>query len=271
MQVRRNWVLCSYKTASQSPSRHKHVLSKTEQQYAQIEKECLAIVFGCNKFSQYITRRDKVTVESDHNPLQAIFKKSLLAAPSRLQRMILQLQKYNIEVTYKPGSQMYVADHLSLAQLPEEHKTWDEFQVFALELEQINPLNRIKLNDDKLAVLQKATEQDPIMQTLKSVILIGWPAKRDSVPISVREYCNYKEDLSLHNGILFRRDRIIVPKSLRPEDITRLHSSHQVIESCLRKARDRVYWLAMNADIKEAVTKCEVCTEFEARNATQPM
>ena len=34
-------------------------LSKTEQQCAQIEKECLAIVFGCNKFSQYITRRVK--------------------------------------------------------------------------------------------------------------------------------------------------------------------------------------------------------------------
>lgn len=166
---------------------------------------------------------------------------------------------------------MYVADHLSRAQLPEEHKTCDEFQVFALELEQINPLNHIKLNDDKLAVLQKATEQDPIMQTLKSVILIGWPEKRDSVPISVRDYWNYKENLSLHNGILFKRDRIIVPKSLRHKVITRLHSSHQGIESCLSKARDRVYWPAMNADIKEAVTKCEVGAEFEARNATLPM
>ena len=199
-----------------------------------------------------------MTIESDHKPLQPIFKKSLLAAPSRLQRMILQLQNYNIEVTYKPGSQMYVADHLSRAQLPEEHKTCDEFQVFALELEQINPLNHIKLNDDKLAVLQKAMEQDPIMQTLKSVILIGWPEKCDSIPISVRDYWNYKEDLSLHNGILFKRDRIIVPKSLRHEVVTRLHSSHQGIESRLRKVRDRVYWPAMNADIKEAVTKCEV-------------
>ena len=34
-------------------------LSTTEQRYAQIEKECLAIVFGCEKFSQYISRREK--------------------------------------------------------------------------------------------------------------------------------------------------------------------------------------------------------------------
>lgn len=59
-------------------------LSETEQRYAQIEKECLAIVFGCTKFSQYITRRDQVPVESDYKPLQSIFKKSLLAAPSQL-------------------------------------------------------------------------------------------------------------------------------------------------------------------------------------------
>lgn len=56
-------------------------LSEVEQRYAQIEKECLAIVFGCQKFSQYITRREKVTIESDHKPLQSIFKKSLLHTP----------------------------------------------------------------------------------------------------------------------------------------------------------------------------------------------
>ena len=62
-------------------------LSQVEQCYAQIEKECLEIIFACTKFSQYITRRAVITVETDHKPLQSIFKKSLLTAPSRLQRM----------------------------------------------------------------------------------------------------------------------------------------------------------------------------------------
>ena len=60
-------------------------LSKTEQSYAQIEKECLAIVFGCESFKQYLLRRDSIQVESDHKPLEVIFKKSLLSAPNRLQ------------------------------------------------------------------------------------------------------------------------------------------------------------------------------------------
>ena len=66
------------------------ILSPVEQRYVQIEKECLAIVFACPKFSQYITRREIITVETDHKPLQSIFKKSLLYAPSRLQRILLQ-------------------------------------------------------------------------------------------------------------------------------------------------------------------------------------
>ena len=47
-------------------------LTATEQSYLQIEKECLAIVFACEKFAQYISRRDSMTVESDHKPLQSI-------------------------------------------------------------------------------------------------------------------------------------------------------------------------------------------------------
>ena len=125
-------------------------LSEVEQRYPQIEKECMAIVFGCQKFSQYITRREKVTIESDHKPLQSIFKKSLLHTPCRLQRMMLRLQRYNLEVVYKSGSQMFVADHLSRAFLTDNSPDEEEIQVFALELEAMNPFDKIKIRSERL-------------------------------------------------------------------------------------------------------------------------
>ena len=193
-------------------------LSQVEQRYAQIEKECLAIVFACAKFSQYITRREVITVETDHKPLQSIFKKSLLTAPSRLQRMLLRLQRHNLNVKYKPGSQMYVADHLSRAYLSQTKDTpKDEFQVFTLELEEINPLDTVKITSERLSQLQKATEQDPVMQALKNTILIGWPDTKEQIPLTVRDYWNFREELTLHNGVLFKNQRIIILQSLRSE------------------------------------------------------
>lgn len=70
-------------------------LTETQINYAQIEKELLAICFGLNKFHQYLFGK-KVVVETDHQPLITIFKKPLNKCPARLQRMLIQIQKYDI-------------------------------------------------------------------------------------------------------------------------------------------------------------------------------
>ena len=59
-------------------------LTSAETNYAQIEKELLAIVFASEKFYQYVYGRDKVHVQSDHKPLEVIFKRPLVTAPKGL-------------------------------------------------------------------------------------------------------------------------------------------------------------------------------------------
>ena len=93
-------------------------MTTTQERYAQIEKELLAVVFACERFHQYIYGKT-VEVHSDHKPLENILKKPLGAAPARLQRMLLRLQKYDINLIYKPGKLLKVADTLSRAQLAE--------------------------------------------------------------------------------------------------------------------------------------------------------
>ena len=87
-------------------------LTPTETRYAQIEKELLAIVFACDHFEAYVYGREAVQVETDHQPLVSIVKKPLNSAPSRLQRMLLRLQKYNLNLKYKRGPMMFLADTL---------------------------------------------------------------------------------------------------------------------------------------------------------------
>ena len=91
-------------------------LTSTEQNNAQIEKELLSIVFGVEKFHQYTYGR-KVHVGSDHKPLETIHTKPLVSASKRLQRILLRLQRYDLEIKYTPGKDMHLADTLSRAYL----------------------------------------------------------------------------------------------------------------------------------------------------------
>ena len=77
-------------------------LTPTEQRYAQIEKECLAIVYALERFHQYTFGRS-VLVYSDHKPLESILKKPLASAPRRLQGMMMRLQRYDVTVSYERG------------------------------------------------------------------------------------------------------------------------------------------------------------------------
>ena len=79
-----------------------------------LKKKCCQIVFAVERFEQCVYGRP-VKVETDHKPLESIFKKSLISAPKRLQRMLLRLQKFDLEVTYKKGTEMVLADTLSRA------------------------------------------------------------------------------------------------------------------------------------------------------------
>ena len=65
-------------------------LTESQQNYAQIEKEMLVIVFGCERFHDFLYGQDVVTVGSDHKPLEAILKKPIHQSPLRLQKMILR-------------------------------------------------------------------------------------------------------------------------------------------------------------------------------------
>ena len=88
-------------------------LSKSESNYEPIQLECLAIVFAMNKFDQYIFGYPNVTIHTDRRPLEAIMNKSLLAAPTRIQAMMLALQRYAFTVTWKPGKEQIIADLLT--------------------------------------------------------------------------------------------------------------------------------------------------------------
>ena len=93
---------------------------------------------------------------------------------------------------------MYIADHLSRAYLASQGEEDKEIQVFALEVETLNRLDSLTVSSEKLPRLQNETEQDTVFQTLKTTVLVGWPEQKSQIPIPLRDFWNYRDEISLH-------------------------------------------------------------------------
>jgi len=93
----------------------------------------------------------------------------------------------------------------------------------------------LPVSDSKLEEIRSQSEKDPQFQTLKGVILRGWPEEKRKCPVSVSEFWNHCDELSYLHGIIFKGEKIVIPTSLRSNMLSRVHASHLGIEKALRR------------------------------------
>ena len=251
-----------------------HTLNSTEKNYAQIEKKCLAIVSCVDKWHQYLYGKRDITVHTDHQPLETIFKKPLSNAPRRLQRMMLKLQINQFTVRYKKGKELYVADTLSRAAVADHHQSLSsikqEYEVFRLELAEMDFVpNRVTA--DTLMRIRRETAEDPVLAALHTVIMNGWPSERKEAPEELRVYWNFRDEISVYDGVLYRSHQVIVPASLRPEMLRKIHKAHQGADSSIRRARESLFWPRIQAAIRETCLSCGICAQYLSERPQKPI
>ena len=140
-------------------------LTPAETRYANIERELLAVVYGCKKLHSYLYGRSFV-VKTDHRPLEQIHKKNLMQAPPRHKRMLLRLQPYDCVIKYLPGREMVTADALSRL------SPSDEFEVSDMN---VKVHHLIRITPAKMEEFKKETEKDETLQFLAHKVMQGWP------------------------------------------------------------------------------------------------
>ena len=240
----------------------------------------MVILFACERFNQYLHGRETITVSTDHKPLVPIFTKSIFKAPKQLQRMILRLQKYSLKVQYCPGSQMYIADMLSRAYLKESVSNMTpDYQIFQLihkdsvfqDIEDTNFMEYLRMSEATHAQIKQYTQTDTTLQALLTTILAGWPSAKEEVPICIRMFWGYRDEVTAQNGVLYKGSRIIIPKLLQKQMLLRTHSSHQGAEACIGRARDVIFWPGMTAEIKDMVSQCSTCAAFQVKQQKEPL
>ena len=175
-------------------------LTSTERNYAQIEKETLAIIYGVQKFDQFLRGR-RFTFLADHKPLTTIFgsKKGILTtSANRRQRWALRLTGYVYEIEYRSTLNFDHVDGLSRLPIgPDKDFNNQEPGEISLiasiqrKLQQNLPLHA--------AQIAKATQKDPILVQVYNYTLSGWPL---SITDNLQPYYRIRNELSTSHGCL---------------------------------------------------------------------
>ena len=104
-------------------------LTDTEQRYAQLEKEALALTWACERLSNYLVGT-KFLIETDHKPLVPMLStKCLDELPVRVQRFRMRMMRFQYSIVHVPGKALITADALSRAPLTQASQADEQLSV----------------------------------------------------------------------------------------------------------------------------------------------
>ena len=235
-------------------------MSPAERNYAHIEKEALAIVFGVKKFQKYLYGRT-FKVVTDHQPLTVLFdtkRPASAVAVARIHRWLTFLADYSYRIVYKSGKTINNADGLSRLPLPSTTDNSDEIFYFS-------PASELPVTSKDV---ERETAKDKVLSAVREMTCRGWPQKvsDEYQPFFVRRF-----ELSVDMGCLVWNNRVIVPKSLQDDMLSLLHEQHMGITKMKAVARAMVWWPSMDKALEDVAKRCGVCQSVVSIGQPAPL
>ena len=101
------------------------------------------------------------------------------------------------------------------------------------------------------------------MQELWRIVQEGWPSHKAEVPDAVRLYFEFRDQMTTQDGLVFKGQVMVIPAALRTE-MAKCHATHIGIEGCVRRVRGSMYWPRMSSDLKDYISRCDVCLAYQS-------
>ena len=234
-------------------------LSDTEQRYAVIEKEALAVTWACERLSEYILGL-KTTIETDHKPLVPLLgSMELYKLPPRIQRFRLRLMRYNVNMIHVSGKNQITADALSRAPVSQPNQEdlnfLEETKAYAQMYSATHPASY-----DRLQQFKEAQKADTETVQVRIYCQNGWP---DFMPENslLKQYWINRQHFTIIDDLLLYDTRIVIPRALRLDVLNKLHEGHMGITKTRALATSSVWWPYLSSQIEEMVQKCFTCSK----------
>ena len=181
----------------------------------------------------------------------------------QIQRILLKINQYRVQIIYKHGPDIFIADWL----LRHNHAEGKDQLIKAMEVQ----ADIIQTATDmpeclSMTELQQALSQDDHLQKLKNIKIAGWPDSKDKINAELKPFWSHRDKLAIIDGIILKGRHIIIPSNTK-QVLDQLHTNHMGIEKTKLLAHKCGYWYSINADIEKYIKQCATCLEFQQ---TQP-
>ena len=240
-------------------------LTETEQRYAQIEKEALAVTWACERFEDYLLGIPFL-IETDHKPLVPLLGiKTLDDLPPRILRFRLRLMRYNYVIMHSPGRSLFTADALSRAPASQPSTTDKELQDTTDAFVNI-VMQNLPISEKRLEEIRQHQTRDPICTQVKAYCKDGWPTK-NTIKGHVKQYWWVSGELTIQGDLLMRGSRLVIPATMRADILHKLHEGHLGVTKCRERARQSVWWPGMSKQLEDLILSCSVCCKERTQRA----
>ena len=190
MQCLQERAWCSLTTDSKPVMYLSRALTEMEQRYSNIERELLAIVFALERLNHYTFGRT-ITVQSNHQPLQSIWKKSIVSASPRLQRPLLRLAHYDINIEFLWGEENVITDALSrVCPLQSNNSKIKDSNIDVIPVHHIT--QSALVSKARLQELRLAMHSDPMLHSLTKTVHEGWPQSKKDCPKQLLDFWSFR-------------------------------------------------------------------------------
>ena len=251
-------------------------LTPAEKNYAPVEGEALAVAWALGQTKFFTMGCNDLLVIVDHKPLVKILGDRRLdeIENPRLFRLKMKTLMWRYEIEYQRGSKNPFADAMS--RYP---NAYAELASIGMADRQDNSeelfLNSIGIDMEKVVavtweMVRTESTNDQTICLLKKLVLDGFPGEKSSLQGDTQDFWEVRHHLSVSDGVVLYKDRIVIPSSLRALVINNLHSAHQGVSSMLSRATTSLYWPRMTNDIHTARLTCRACNRNAPSHARLP-
>ena len=275
-------------------------LTSAEKNYAQFEREGLAVIWAIKYFRQFVYGRH-FYLQTDCSALKTVFGPNYdmgCGAMNRIKRWCVELMEYDFTAQHIKGTQNLICDGLSRLPQPSPNcltmedsgsgvegtssQQFHELSSAAVKCLAVLPVYGVEVSQESEELarfarqgfpltaedISKATREDALYGRVLNAVKTGNFDKSDK---AMTPFFTIRDSLSIDSGCLLYGSRIVIPTCQQQRLLFEMHMTHFGVVKMKSLAREYMWWPGINKQIEEIAQKCPSCAKYKKKPPKTPL